>query len=93
MTGFDVLIVGASIAGCTAATLFARHGLSVGLVERQTQTDAYKKVCTHFIQSSASPAGPNPSASIIRHHSGCRPQPRRAPPCRAAPGLVLGLLE
>jgi flavin-dependent dehydrogenase len=52
---YDVVIIGASIAGCTAATLFARQGLSVALVERQVDSAAYKKPCTHFIQASATP--------------------------------------
>ena len=52
---YDVVIVGASIAGCTAATLLARQGLNVALVERQADPDAYKKPCTHYIQASATP--------------------------------------
>ena len=52
---FDVVIVGASIAGCTAATLFGRRGLRVLLIERASDPQAYKKVCTHFIQASANP--------------------------------------
>ena len=52
---FDVAIVGASIAGCTAARLFALRGARVALIERQPAPDAYKTVCTHFIQSSATP--------------------------------------
>jgi flavin-dependent dehydrogenase len=51
----DVAIVGASIAGCTAAILFARRGLSVALLERETDPAAYKKICTHYIQPSATP--------------------------------------
>jgi flavin-dependent dehydrogenase len=51
----DVAIVGASTAGCTAARLFAQSGASVALVERRPSLDAYKTVCTHFIQSSATP--------------------------------------
>lgn len=52
---YDVAIVGASIAGCTAATLFARRGLRVALIERNVDPKAYKKICTHFIQPSAVP--------------------------------------
>lgn len=52
---FDVAIVGASLAGCTAATLFARRGLRVALLERQADPDASKRICTHFIQPSATP--------------------------------------
>lgn len=52
---FDAVVVGASIAGCTAATLLARRGLAVALVESRADPSAYKKVCTHFVQPSASP--------------------------------------
>src|SRR5215212_2788995 len=52
---FDVAIVGASIAGCTAARLFARAGARVALVERRPDPAAYKVVCTHAILSSAAP--------------------------------------
>lgn len=55
MTGgsFDVAVVGASIAGCTAATLFARAGARVALIESHADPDGYKRTCTHMIQSSA----------------------------------------
>jgi 2-polyprenyl-6-methoxyphenol hydroxylase-like FAD-dependent oxidoreductase len=52
---YDVAIVGASTAGCTAARLFALRGARVALVERRPALDAYKTVCTHYIQSSATP--------------------------------------
>lgn len=52
---YDVAVVGASVAGCTAATLFARRGASVALVERHSDLNAYKVLCTHFIQPSAVP--------------------------------------
>src|SRR5665213_1484812 len=52
---FDVVIVGASLAGCTAARLFALEGLSVALVERSAARDAYKRHCSHYIQASARP--------------------------------------
>jgi 2-polyprenyl-6-methoxyphenol hydroxylase-like FAD-dependent oxidoreductase len=52
---FDVVVVGASIAGCTAARLFALAGARVGLVERRPDPGAYKVVCTHQILSSAVP--------------------------------------
>ena len=53
MTGngtYDAVIVGASIAGCTAATLYGRYGLRVALVDREASPDYYKKICNHFIQ-------------------------------------------
>src|SRR3954465_13639496 len=53
VSDFDVVVVGASIAGCTAATLLARAGASVGLLESHADPDAYKHACTHMIQSSA----------------------------------------
>lgn len=53
---FDVAIVGGGLAGCAAATLFAREGLSVALVERDPDGGAYKTACTHLVQSSALPA-------------------------------------
>jgi 2-polyprenyl-6-methoxyphenol hydroxylase-like FAD-dependent oxidoreductase len=52
---YDVAIVGASVAGCTAARLFALRGARVALIEARPAIDAYKTVCTHFIQSSATP--------------------------------------
>jgi 2-polyprenyl-6-methoxyphenol hydroxylase-like FAD-dependent oxidoreductase len=53
---FDVVIAGGSIAGCTAARLFALAGARVALVERRPDPAAYKVTCTHQIQSSAEPA-------------------------------------
>jgi flavin-dependent dehydrogenase len=52
---YDVAIVGASTAGCTAARLFALRGARVALIEVRPAIDAHKTVCTHFIQSSATP--------------------------------------
>ena len=55
-TAFDVVVVGASISGCTAARLFALGGARVALVERRPDPGAYKVACTHSILSSAVPA-------------------------------------
>jgi len=55
MTDFDVVVVGASVAGCTAARLYGQRGARVALVEKRSDTAAYKTVCTHYIQSSATP--------------------------------------
>jgi menaquinone-9 beta-reductase len=55
MDRYDVIIVGASIAGCSAATFLARDGLKVALVEAHRDENMYKRLCTHFIQSSATP--------------------------------------
>jgi 2-polyprenyl-6-methoxyphenol hydroxylase-like FAD-dependent oxidoreductase len=52
---YDVIVVGASIAGCTAATLLARSGVRVGLLEAHRDAATYKRLCTHYIQSSATP--------------------------------------
>jgi len=52
---YDVAIVGASISGCAAAILFGREGAKVALIERAQDPGAYKKICTHYIQPSATP--------------------------------------
>ncbi len=52
---YDVVIVGGSIAGCTAAILLGRQGLRVAVIERQADINAFKKLCTHYIQPSATP--------------------------------------
>jgi flavin-dependent dehydrogenase len=56
MTGqgqYDVVVAGASVAGCTAATLYARQGLQVALLEKDADPNHYKKICTHFLQPAA----------------------------------------
>src|SRR5262249_33827376 len=50
---FDVVIVGASIAGCTAATLYGRAGLRVALIEKHRSVDTYKALCGHFVLAGA----------------------------------------
>ncbi len=52
---YDAAIVGASLAGCTTAILLARAGASVALVEQRPNAAAFKRICSHFIQSSAVP--------------------------------------
>ncbi|MFL5872603.1 MAG: NAD(P)/FAD-dependent oxidoreductase [Solirubrobacterales bacterium] len=52
---YDVAIVGASLAGCTAAILLARAGARIALIEKSPDSNAYKHVCSHFIQASAVP--------------------------------------
>ena len=52
---FDVAVVGASVAGCTAARLFAQSGATVALIERRQEPAAYKVTCTHAILPSATP--------------------------------------
>lgn len=51
----DVVIVGASLAGCAAATFLGRAGLTVALVEKRPDPAAFKRICSHYIQSSAIP--------------------------------------
>ncbi|WP_429257462.1 FAD-dependent oxidoreductase [Paraburkholderia sp. GAS334] len=52
---FDVIVAGAGLAGCTAARLFAMEGLRVALVKHHNDISAFKQLCTHFIQASATP--------------------------------------
>src|SRR6476659_6262122 len=52
---YDVAIVGASLAGCTAATLLSRAGAKVALIEKSPDPGAFKRMCSHYIQASAVP--------------------------------------
>jgi flavin-dependent dehydrogenase len=52
---FDVAVVGASVAGCTAARLFAKAGANVALIEQRDDPAAFKTVCTHAILPAATP--------------------------------------
>src|SRR3954452_18733868 len=52
---YDVAIVGARLSGCTAAILLGRAGARVALIEKRPDPQAYKRVCSHFIQASAVP--------------------------------------
>jgi 2-polyprenyl-6-methoxyphenol hydroxylase-like FAD-dependent oxidoreductase len=52
---YDAVIVGGSLAGCTTAILLGREGLRVALVEKQPDPDAFKRICSHFIQASGVP--------------------------------------
>jgi flavin-dependent dehydrogenase len=52
---FDVAVVGASVAGCTAARLYAQSGARVALVEQRDDPAAFKVVCTHAILPPATP--------------------------------------
>jgi flavin-dependent dehydrogenase len=54
-SNYDAIIVGGSLAGCTAATLLGRAGNRVALVEKQPDPQAFKRMCSHFIQASAVP--------------------------------------
>jgi flavin-dependent dehydrogenase len=55
MSDYDVAVVGASIAGCTAATFLGRAGAKVALIESHSDPKTFKRMCTHLIQPSASP--------------------------------------
>lgn len=52
---YDVITNGASLAGCTAAVLYAREGARVALLERRSAPRAHKVLCTHYIQPCAYP--------------------------------------
>lgn len=54
-TNVDVAVVGASLAGCTVASLLGREGLRVALVEKHSDPQAYKRLCGHFVQPCATP--------------------------------------
>ena len=56
MTDFDAVVVGASLAGCATAIHLGQAGHRVALVDKRPDPAAYKRVCGHFIQSSAIPA-------------------------------------
>ena len=55
MRDYDIAVVGASIAGCAAATFLGREGARVALIESHSDPKAFKRMCTHLIQASASP--------------------------------------
>ncbi|RVX45145.1 flavin-dependent dehydrogenase [Nonomuraea polychroma] len=46
---YDVVIVGASIGGCTAAILYGRAGLRVALLEKHRNIGTAKRLCGHFL--------------------------------------------
>jgi menaquinone-9 beta-reductase len=52
---YDIAIVGASLAGATAAIMLGRAGARVALIEQRPDASAYKKICSHYIQASAVP--------------------------------------
>ena len=51
----DAVIVGGSLAGCTAAIFLGRAGAKVAVLEKQPDPAAFKRMCSHFIQASAVP--------------------------------------
>jgi menaquinone-9 beta-reductase len=52
---YDAVIVGASLAGSTTAILLGRAGARVALIEKQPDPQAFKRICSHFIQASGVP--------------------------------------
>ena len=54
-SSYDAIVIGASLAGCAAATLLGHQGARVALVEKQPDPAAFKRVCSHLIQVSAVP--------------------------------------
>jgi flavin-dependent dehydrogenase len=68
---YDVIIVGASIAGCTAARLFAQEGLRVALLERHTDLDWHKRICTHYVQACAVPTVQRLGLEPLLEEAGC----------------------
>ncbi|GAA1407899.1 NAD(P)/FAD-dependent oxidoreductase [Oerskovia paurometabola] len=53
---WDVVVVGASLAGCATAIHFSKMGHRVAVVEKRvTAVEHYKQLCTHFIQPHAAP--------------------------------------
>jgi 2-polyprenyl-6-methoxyphenol hydroxylase-like FAD-dependent oxidoreductase len=50
---YDAVIVGASLAGASTAIALARAGVRVALVEQRPDAGAFKRICSHYIQSSA----------------------------------------
>jgi len=55
VSDYDVAIVGASLAGCATAIMLGRAGARVALVDKSPDPAAYKRICTHYVQSSAVP--------------------------------------
>ncbi|WP_219463049.1 NAD(P)/FAD-dependent oxidoreductase [Nonomuraea rhizosphaerae] len=52
---YDVVIVGAGVAGCTAAILYGRAGLRVALIEKHHDISTHKALCGHFILAGTQP--------------------------------------
>jgi flavin-dependent dehydrogenase len=95
---YDVVIVGASLAGCAAAIQLGRAGNRVAVVEKQPDPGAFKRTCSHFIQASGVPSIERLGLlEPIEAAGGERPRVRawsqwgwiEAPPERAGRGLNL----
>ncbi|MCZ0978380.1 FAD-dependent monooxygenase [Streptomyces diastatochromogenes] len=95
---YDVVISGASLAGCAAAILLARRGARVALLERRSRPMAYKALCTHSLTANATPvlaelglvpalekagrSATRPAGTPVG--AGSSRAPRRDPSCRTA---------
>lgn len=97
-TDYDAVVVGASLAGCAAAIQLGRAGLRVAVIEKQPDPQAFKRMCSHFIQASGVPAIERLGLlEEIEAAGGLRPQIHmwtkwgwiEAPPERAGRGLNL----
>lgn len=95
---YDAVIVGGSLAGCATAIQLGRAGLRVAVVEKQPDPQAFKRMCSHFIQASGVPAIERLGLmEPIMAAGGQRPRVRiwtrwgwiEAPPDRAAQGVNL----
>jgi menaquinone-9 beta-reductase len=95
---YDAVIVGASLAGCATAIQLGRAGLRVAMIEKQPDPNAFKRMCSHFIQASGVPAIERLSLlEPIEAAGGLRPQMHmwtrwgwvEAPPDRAGRGVNL----
>ena len=63
---YDVVVVGGSVAGCTAAVLYARGGLRVALLERSGDPGHHKSFCTHLLQPMAVSEKKNSSEAVLQ---------------------------
>jgi 2-polyprenyl-6-methoxyphenol hydroxylase-like FAD-dependent oxidoreductase len=52
---YDVVIVGAGVAGCTAAILYGRAGLRVAIIEKHHNISTHKALCGHFVLGGTQP--------------------------------------
>ncbi len=95
---FDAVVVGGSLAGCAAAIQLGRAGARVAVIEKQPDPQAFKRICSHFIQASAVPAIERLGLLEAMESAGAqRPQIHmwtqwgwiEAPPERAARGVNL----
>ncbi|HWN73579.1 MAG TPA: NAD(P)/FAD-dependent oxidoreductase [Solirubrobacterales bacterium] len=95
---YDAVVVGGSLAGCAAAIQLGRAGLRVAVVEKQPDPQAFKRMCSHFIQASGVPAlerldllEPMEAAGALRPrvHAWTRWGWIEAPPERAGRGVNL----